>query len=103
MARSYLTAFPAIKVTIEAQVESGDMVVTCSVATGTNSGELNGKPATGKAMRVKGISMVRFVDGKIVEEWERAKMRLVSPLPSRIKPSRRCSDSIEMLPSWLAS
>src|SRR4051812_11816539 len=37
------------------------------------------------------------------ERWERAKMRLVRPLPSRIRPSSRCSVSIEMLPSWLAS
>jgi hypothetical protein len=37
------------------------------------------------------------------ERWERAKIRLVSPLPSRISPRRRCSVSMEMLPSWLAS
>src|SRR5207244_11234413 len=37
------------------------------------------------------------------ERWERAKMRLVRPLPSRINPRRRCSVSMEMLPSWLAS
>ena len=33
------------------------------------------------------------------ERCERAKMRLVRPLPSRISPRRRCSVSIEMLPS----
>jgi hypothetical protein len=37
------------------------------------------------------------------DRWERAKIRLVSPFPSRIRPSRRCSVSIDMLPSWLAS
>ncbi len=37
------------------------------------------------------------------DRCDRAKMRLVSPLPSRISPSSRCSVSIEMLPSWLAS
>jgi hypothetical protein len=37
------------------------------------------------------------------ERCERAKIRLVSPFPSRISPSRRCSVSMEMLPSWLAS
>ena len=37
------------------------------------------------------------------ERCERAKMRLVSPLPSRIRPRSRCSVSMEMLPSWLAS
>ena len=31
------------------------------------------------------------------------KMREVRPLPSRMSPRRRCSVSIELLPSWLAS
>ena len=74
MARSYLTAFPDITVTIEAQVESGDTVVTRIVATGTNSGEFNGRPATEKAMRVQGVSMVRFIDDKIAEEWDKGDM-----------------------------
>ena len=56
--------------TIEAQVESGDMVVTRLVASGTNSGEFDGKAPTGKAVRVSLISMARFVDGKVAEEWE---------------------------------
>ncbi len=33
------------------------------------------------------------------ERCDRAKIRLVSPLPSRISPSSRCSVSMEMLPS----
>ena len=33
----------------------------------------------------------------------RAKMRLVSPFPSRMRPSSKCSVSIDTLPSWLAS
>ena len=74
MYSGYLTAFPDIALTIEAQVEAGDMVVTRMIASGTNTGEFNGKPATGKPMRVQGINMVRFVDGKIVEEWEEGDM-----------------------------
>ena len=70
MARSYLTAFPDMKVAIEVQVESGDTVATRSVATGTNSGEFDGTPPTGKAVRMTAISMARFVDGKVAEEWE---------------------------------
>ena len=70
MAGSYLTAFPDMKMAIEAQVESGDMVVTRLVASGTNSGEFDGKAPTGKAVRVSLISMARFVDGKVAEEWE---------------------------------
>ncbi len=34
---------------------------------------------------------------------ERAKIRLVRPLPSRMRPSNRCSVSMDTLPSWLAS
>ena len=34
---------------------------------------------------------------------DRAKMGLVYPFPSRTNPRSRCSVSIEMLPSWLAS
>ena len=60
--------------TIEAQVESGDIVVTRIAATETNSGEFKGKPPTGKAMRVQAINMARFVDGKVAEEWEEADM-----------------------------
>ena len=33
------------------------------------------------------------------ERCERAKIRLVSPLPSRMRPRSRCSVSIDMLPS----
>jgi hypothetical protein len=33
------------------------------------------------------------------ERCDRAKIRLVSPLPSRINPRRRCSVSMEILPS----
>ena len=66
----YLTGFPDITLTVEGQVEAGDVVVTRFVATGTNTGEFNGKPPTGKAMRMQVISMMRFVEGKIAEEWE---------------------------------
>ena len=49
-------------------------LVTQSVSTWTNSGEFNGRPATEKAMRVQGISMVRFIDDKIAEEWNKGDM-----------------------------
>ena len=68
----FLTAFPDLTLTVEGQVEDGEIVVTRFVATGTNTGEFMGKPPTGKAMRMQAISMMRFVDGKIAEEWEEA-------------------------------
>ena len=74
MFSGYLTAFPDIKASVEAQFESGDMVVTRVVVSGTNSGEFNGKPPTGKPMRVQGINIARFVGGKVAEEWEEGDM-----------------------------
>ena len=55
---SHLTAVPDMKMTIEAQVESGDMVVTRIVATGTNSGEFDGMPPTRRTVRMTGIRLL---------------------------------------------
>ena len=38
-----------------------------------------------------------------MERWLLLKSREVRPLPSRISPRRRCSVSMPLLPSWLAS
>ena len=38
-----------------------------------------------------------------MERWLLLKIREVSPFPSRMSPRSRCSVSIELLPSWLAS
>ena len=70
LVRGYMTAFPDMKTTVESQVEEGDLLVTRFVAEGTNTGELNGQPPTGKPMRMQLISMTRIVDGRVVEEWE---------------------------------
>ena len=70
----FLTGFPDLTLTVEGQVEAGEVVVTRFVATGTNTGEFNGKPPTGKAVRMQVISMTRLVDGKIAEEWEEGDM-----------------------------
>lgn len=37
--------------------------------TGTNTGEGNGFPATGRSLRVRGMTIFRLVDGRIIEEW----------------------------------
>ncbi|HTD64844.1 MAG TPA: ester cyclase, partial [Verrucomicrobiae bacterium] len=38
-------------------------------ATGTNTGELNGMPATGKKSSTVGVMTTKFDDGKVVEAW----------------------------------
>jgi steroid delta-isomerase-like uncharacterized protein len=68
----YRTAFPDILLTIDHQVAAGEYVVTRWTARGTHEGDLDGIPPTGKSVTTTGISAVRVVDGKIVEdhtEW----------------------------------
>jgi steroid delta-isomerase-like uncharacterized protein len=66
----YRTAFPDTKLTVEDQIAEGDLVVTRWTASGTHRGELIGiMPATGKQVKVTGIFIDRFSDGKIVESW----------------------------------
>lgn len=74
LVRMFRGGFPDINITIEDQMAEGDMVVTRYTGRGTHTGELMGIPATGKTATVTGISIMRVVDGKCVEEWENMDM-----------------------------
>ena len=63
------TAFPDLQTTIDDMIAKGDKVWVYSTMRGTNKGEFMGMPATGKKIDVKGVDIVRFVDGKAVEHW----------------------------------
>ena len=65
----YRTAFPDVQFTIEDQVAEGDKVVTRWSSTATHNGELMGIPPTGLPGPTTGISIGRFVGGKVVETW----------------------------------
>jgi len=65
----YRNAFPDIRFRIDEQIAEGDKVVTRWSADGTHKGELVGIPATGKTSTVTGITVDRFVSGKIAETW----------------------------------
>lgn len=67
--KTYLTAFPDIRFTIEDQIAEGDLVSTRWTARGTNTGPIMGRPATGKTSIVSGIETDRLVNGKIAESW----------------------------------
>src|SRR5262245_50265289 len=62
-------AFPDIHVTVEDQVAEGDRVSTRRTWQATHRGPYRGIAATGKLVKWSQISIVRFVDGKIVEDW----------------------------------
>ena len=62
-------AFPDGHWDEEALVAEGDLVVGRYVLRGTHQGEFFGIPATGKAISVSNIHIMRIADGKIVEHW----------------------------------
>jgi predicted ester cyclase len=65
----FRSAFPDLKITVDVQVEEGDLVAQYGTLTGTNSGSLMGKPPTGKAATFPWADIYRFSDAKIVEAW----------------------------------
>ena len=64
---TYRTAFPDVRLTIDQQIAEGDTVVDRWTARATHRGELMGIAPTGKEATVTGITIGRFVDGKLVE------------------------------------
>ena len=65
----FRAAFPDLHFTIEDQIAEGDKVVTRYTFSGTQQGPLMGIPATGKHVRITGISVYRVVNGKMQAAW----------------------------------
>ena len=63
----YRSAFPDIDMIIQETIMEGDKIVWHWTLTGTNTGPMGEAPATGKEVRLSGISIGRIVDGKIAE------------------------------------
>ena len=63
-------AFPDIQMTIEDAFGAEDRVVVRWSGTMTHRGDHLGMAATGKAVRMTGITILRIRDGKIVEGWD---------------------------------
>ena len=69
---TFLQAFPDINISVEDVIAEGDKVVSRYTIRGTHQGETEAfGPPTGRQMALEGITIHRFEDGKIVEEWER--------------------------------
>ena len=63
-------AFPYMKLAVEDVFGAEDRVVLRWSATMTHRGNQLGMPATGKVVRLTGITIARIRDGKIVEGWD---------------------------------
>jgi steroid delta-isomerase-like uncharacterized protein len=64
-----LTGFPDLRTFVEEVLAVDDKVVVRLRWTGTHTGPYSGAPATGKPVDVRVISIWRFVDGKVEENW----------------------------------
>jgi steroid delta-isomerase-like uncharacterized protein len=62
-------ACPDLKMTIGPVVAEGGLVSVLWIARGTNTSRVGWLPATGIKIEVRGITIWRIVDGKILEEW----------------------------------
>lgn len=68
--RMHLAAFPDLAMTVQDVVNGGDKVVARVRYTGTHEGEFMGMPATGRAVDVSLIDIMRFDDdGLVHEHW----------------------------------
>lgn len=69
MVREERAALPDMQFAINHMVAEGDLVVVHWTAWGTNTQPGMGLPATGKPIKVSGMTLFRFKAGKISEEW----------------------------------
>ncbi len=65
----YKKAFPDLQISIQQQIAEADLVVDRWIGQGTHQGELMGIAPTGKQVRITGMTIHRFAEGKIVETW----------------------------------
>jgi steroid delta-isomerase-like uncharacterized protein len=63
------TVFPDLHFTVEDLVAEGEKVVCRFSIFGTQGNPWRGLPATGKQVRVTGVSISRIVQGQVVEDW----------------------------------
>jgi steroid delta-isomerase-like uncharacterized protein len=62
-------AFPDLSVVVEDMIGEGDRVLARYVFSGTQDGEYNGLPPTGRRVEVTGMAIWRIAGGQIVETW----------------------------------
>lgn len=62
-------AFPDFNAALETMVADNDTIAFAYTLTGTQTGPFMGLPPTGKKIRIRGVQISKFKDGKMVERW----------------------------------
>jgi predicted ester cyclase len=65
----FRTAFPDLTLSLDDLIDAAETVVYRFTARGTHQGPFMGVAATGRRVRVDGIGIDRFRDGKMIERW----------------------------------
>jgi steroid delta-isomerase-like uncharacterized protein len=68
-ARNLRSSIANLHIAVEDVVAEGDRVALRIHLTGVHNGDALGVPATGRALNVRGLVIVRIAEGKIVEAW----------------------------------
>ncbi|MDY0914537.1 MULTISPECIES: ester cyclase [Rathayibacter] len=63
------TAFPDMALEVEKLVADDDSVAFAYTLTGTQTGVFQGHAPTGKSVKIRGMQISTFVDGKLAERW----------------------------------
>jgi steroid delta-isomerase-like uncharacterized protein len=66
---AWWTGFPDAHTTIDDMIAEGDQVAKRFTFRGTQTGEFQGIPPTGKSIAMTGITIYRFAGGKVAECW----------------------------------
>jgi steroid delta-isomerase-like uncharacterized protein len=86
--KAFRAAFTSIHVEIHQTIEEGEMVIARWTITMQHTGSFLGIAPTAKPITATGMSMMRFVDGKIVEAWDNYdQLALMSQLGAFSLPS----------------
>jgi steroid delta-isomerase-like uncharacterized protein len=67
-------AFPDLQITVDDELVDGEQIATRWTVRGTHQGDLvepaGTIPPTGRQIKVTGISIARYANGKLVEDWQ---------------------------------
>ena len=63
------TAFPDMHLDVDTMIADDDRVAFAYTLTGTNQGPFQGHNATGQSIKVRGMQISRFANGRMTERW----------------------------------
>ena len=86
------TAFPDLSVAPETLVGDDDSLAFAYTITGTQNGPLMGIAATGRKIKIRGVQISKFKDGKMVERWGSSdELGMLQQLGVAVLPAKRRS------------